>query len=502
MLNDSLQINYEAPGPVSQAFLQSPAFMRGIRGPFGSGKSTLCCVDLLDLSLRQRKGPDGVRRSRWAIVRQTYPELKTTTIKTWHAIVPPNVGHWQGEGPPTHTLESDDLHAEFMFLALDSPADVKKLLSMDLTGAWINEAREIPKEVIDGLTARVGRYPPKSMGGPSWFGLLMDTNPPDTDHWWYVLAERDGTTEYGRQLLDSTAKAEAALRAEGFLREGQPLYEFFSQPSGLAPNAENRDNLPGGYYPRLMAGKTEDWIKVYVHGEYGFLTDGKPVHPQYVDSVHCAEKEIEPTPGLPCVVGMDFGLTPAAAFTQRQTNGRWLAFDEVVLQDASAEDLAPQVHATIARYKDAQLTYTFRGDPAGDKRADTDAQTVYQILRAAKINAFAASTNDPVLRRAAVDRPLQRLISGKPGLIVSPRCKWLRKGLAGGFCYRRIASGNGQRYQLVPDKNAFSHIVEALEYALLDAGEKASVPPASALPAHGVIVQRGAAFDAFRPFGK
>ena len=92
---DKLRITYEPPGPVSQAFIESRAFLRGIMGPFGSGKSTLCCVTILDLALKQAPGPDGVRRSRWAIVRQTYPELKTTTIKTWHDIVPPNIGQWR-----------------------------------------------------------------------------------------------------------------------------------------------------------------------------------------------------------------------------------------------------------------------------------------------------------------------------------------------------------------------------------------------------------------------
>lgn len=474
VLEDSLRINYQPPGPVSQAFLESTAFMRGIRGPFGSGKSTLCVVDILDLALRQRPDATGKRRTRWGIVRQTYPELKTTTIKTWHEIVPPNMGRWVSEGPPTHYLQSDDIDIEVMFLALDSPADVKKLLSMELTGAWLNEAREIPKAVVDGVTGRVGRFPPRKDGGASWFGVLMDTNPPDTDHWWYTLAEGDDSTESGRQLIESMRNAENALIDEGLLRKGQKLYEFFSQPSGLSEHAENKDNLPPGYYPRLMAGKTEDWIKVYVRGEYGFLSDGKPVHPHYVESVHCWKEELEPVSGLPVIVGLDFGLTPAAAFTQRLANGRWIGFDEVVFEDGDAMDMARALKEKIARY--GKLSYVFKGDPAGDKRADTDKRTVYDVLRVEGINAFPASTNDPVLRRAAVDRPLTRMIQGKPGLIISPRCKVLRKGLAGGYCYRRVQSSGSDRYHLEPDKNRFSHVVEALEYALMEGGEKASIP--------------------------
>ena len=42
----------------------------------------------------------------------------------------------------------NDLDLEVIFLALDRPEDVKKLLSLELTGIWINEAREIPKVLL------------------------------------------------------------------------------------------------------------------------------------------------------------------------------------------------------------------------------------------------------------------------------------------------------------------------------------------------------------------
>jgi hypothetical protein len=120
------------------------------------------------------------------------------------------------------------------------PQDVRKVLSLELTGAYVNEAREIPKEVIDGLQGRVGRYPSKAQGGPSWFGILMDTNP-----WAW------GT--WGHQLFSIDCP-------EGFA--------LFEQPSGLAANAENVENLPEGYYSRLTHGKDEAWVDEYINGLY------------------------------------------------------------------------------------------------------------------------------------------------------------------------------------------------------------------------------------------
>ena len=40
---------------------------------------------------------------------------------------------------------------EVLFRALDKPQDIKKLLSLELTGGFLNECREIPKQVLDML---------------------------------------------------------------------------------------------------------------------------------------------------------------------------------------------------------------------------------------------------------------------------------------------------------------------------------------------------------------
>lgn len=442
-ITEQLTINYEPPGPVARKFLESSAFVRGIRGPFGSGKSTVCCVDILDHAMRQLPGPDGKRRSRWAVIRNTFPELKTTTIKTWHEIMPPTVGRWVDQGPPTHHLSFGDVECEVMFIALDTPSDVKKLLSMDLTGAWINEAREIPKAVLDGVTARVGRYPPRGKGGASWFGVIMDTNPPDTDHWWFRLAEES--------------------KPEG--------YAFFSQPSGLSDGGENVQNLPDQYYRRMMAGKSEDWIKIYVYGEYGFVQDGRPVFPEYRDSIHC--KEFELNPRYPLYVGIDFGLTPAAAIGQRLPMGQWRWRYEVVTEHMGARRFGELLKAFLAeKFSGSQWTIAgITGDPAGTAEAQSDETTPFQMLAAVGVAAKPAETNDPTIRRESIAVPLGRLIDGEPGLIIHPDMRVCRKGMAGAYRYKRVQITGEERYRDVPDKNMHSHVCEAMEYGAMGGGE-------------------------------
>lgn len=434
------------PSPTLDDFHASNAFVRGIKGPIGSGKSVGCCWEIYTRALEQLPGPDGVRRSRWVVTRNTYGELQTTTLQTWLDWFPEeHVGNVVHGAPITQTCrfvheDGSRVELEMWFLALDRPEHVKKLLSLEITGAWMNEAREQPKAILDALTGRVGRYPSKRDGGATWHGVILDTNPPDTDHWWYKLAE-EGTPE-------------------GFV--------FFSQPPGDSPQAENVANLPAGYYDRLKAGKTEEWIRVYVRGVYGFVLDGKAVFPEFNDAIHVGP--VQYNPALPVFVGIDFGLTPAAVLGQRDMLGRWWIFDELVSQDMGAKRFGELLHdKLVGEYSIANATIT--GDPSGDSRAQSDETTPFEMLKVSGVLAKPAPTNDSVVRREALAAPMSRLVDGKPGIIIDPRCRTFRKALAGGYCYKRVAVSGTERFHDAPDKNHFSHVAEAGEYMVLGAGE-------------------------------
>ena len=178
------QLKYKPEGPTLKKYL-----FRGIRGPVGSGKSVACCIEGCRRALQQQKNQNGIRKSRWAVIRNTNPQLKTTTIKTWLDWFPEQEwGHFRWSVPYTHYIKKGEIDCEVIFLALDRPEDVKKLLSLELTGVWINEAREIPKSIIDACTMRVGRFPSMREGGASWYGVFCDTNAPEEDHWWPIMA--------------------------------------------------------------------------------------------------------------------------------------------------------------------------------------------------------------------------------------------------------------------------------------------------------------------------
>ena len=263
---------YKPDGDVLKQFMKDDTFFRGIRGPVGSGKSVGCCVEVFRRALQQEKNSEGIRRSRWAIIRNTNPQLKTTTIKTWLDWFPEDQwGKFRWEVPYTHHIKQGDLDLEVIFLALDRPEDVKKLLSLELTGIWINEARELPKSIIDACTMRVGRFPSMRDGGPTWTGVIADTNAPEEDHWWPIMSGEVPVPDH-----ISADEAKMLVAPDNWV--------FYTQPPGMTeekdesgsvkeylPNnkAENRNNMMKSYYPNLIQGKTKSWIDVYVMNKLG-----------------------------------------------------------------------------------------------------------------------------------------------------------------------------------------------------------------------------------------
>ncbi len=86
----------------------------------------------------------------------------------------------------------------------------------------------------------------------------------------------------------------------------------------------------------------------------------------------------------------------------------------------------------------------------------------FDYLRKLGLRAQPTHSNDFKVRREGAAAPMQRLIDGKPGLIVDRTCKMLRKSLAGGYHFKRVSVGAGQeRFRDAPNKNEHSHVGDA-----------------------------------------
>lgn len=492
-----MDLNYKPPGKVAKAFMKDGSFVRGIRGPVGSGKSVTCCMEIMRKAIEQKPNDQKVRRSRWAVIRNTNPQLKTTTIKTWRDWFSDELGRFIWSPPYTHNIcfslaDNTTVELEVIFLALDKSEDVKKLLSLELTGVWINEAREISKSIVDACTMRVGRFPSMRDGGPSWFGVIMDTNAPDESHWWGIVSGEVPVPEYLTQ-------------EEKLLMVKPDDWNFFTQAGAMIEDkddqgnlkgysanmeSENRENLQATYYDKIILGKSPSWVKVYVLNQYQAIMDGKSVYPTFRKDTHVSKEPLEPDDNSDVIVGLDFGRTPSAIFCQNVHGSRWIVFHEVIGKDMGATRFAEYIKKEISRNNWDKQTFKFIGDPAGNQMAQTSEHTPFMIMRACGISAYPAPTNDIAVRIEAVEGVINRMSEGYPSLLISPTCTNLISGFEGGYQYKRIYYLGNEKYEDKPEKNRFSHIHDALQYAFLGGGEGRKVVIGGQSQKPPTIVQR------------
>ena len=436
--------------PTLQRFADCDARVRGIMGPVGSGKSSACCWEVFRRAMGQAPGRDGVRRTRFAVVRNTDKELLDTTIKTWFEWFPSGIaGTWHSTNR-TFWLRVKDTSgklvavSEVMFRAMDIPKQVRDLLSLELTGAWINEAREIEEEIYRGLLnkGRLGRYPSQRDGGATWSGLWMDTNPPDDLSWWYRVFEEEE--------LDN------------------PEFVLFRQPSGRSDAAENRSNLPADYYEQLLSGSTDQYVRVYVDAEYGTVEEGKPIYAgQWSDKLHVSPVGLWPMKRRAIAIGFDFGLAPSAVIAQITPRGQLRILDEVVGTDMGVRQLVRAGLKPLlgSKYKGLEIERVI-GDPSGATKDPSDSEnSPFKVLEEEGFDVEAAPSNDPRVRWEWVRYWLTQLRDGHPALLLDPGCRQLRRGFNGRYKFRRLqVSGPDKRYSDKADKNETSHPHDALQY--------------------------------------
>lgn len=512
-------INYMA-SPTGARFHASNKIVRGFLGPVGNGKSVTCINELHKMAVLQHPNSSGIRKTKWVIVRNTSEQLESTTFQTFIQWLPPEVCATTTRplrGLLSYPLpDGTKVEAKFIFLAMDRPDDVNKVLSMEVTGGFMNEARELPYAVVKALRERMGRYPsqidgyedvydsngtltydaPKQLDADGNLqyhddgtvkykpctrkSLLMDTNPPEDDHWWYQLAE-DGCLR-----TNKTAEAKRAVsQVFGFFRGIAPFVkrgdEYIDNPE-----AENIKYLPEGfkYYRDMLAGNSADHINVMVMGNYGTIKDGKPVYPQYNDRLHCPEKPLGVIEGLSIGLGWDGGLTPSCIIGQMTERGQLRVVAELTSEDMGVRQFARDVVKPFLQRNFYGIDIAFSYiDPAGKGRGEAEAKSAMGILNDDYVDdnidgdiiqpldmgfeTEPAPTNDPTKRIDAVNSFIIKLVDGEPGYLVSRKCPMLRKGKIGGYQYKRVQVSGEAKFKDKPDKNKYSHPADAEQYMAL-----------------------------------
>jgi hypothetical protein len=449
-------IEYVAP-PTIERFMLSDAFVRFILGPVGSGKTTGVMFEVFRRCCEQAPGPDGIRRTRWVIVRNTLSQMKQTILK--------DVETWFGRFAYFKASENviqiriDDVWSDWYLIPLDDPANQQRLLSLQLTGAWINEFIEIDTELVPAIAGRCGRYPSAAQGGASWFGIVGDSNMPNAGSRWHEQLDID-------------------------VPEG---WEVFVQPGGLAPGAENLNYLTqsaatlklpfdhperldaGRQYYRRLADQSPGWVKRYVHAQYGDDPDGTAVFRESFNrDFHVSRERIVPSQGLPLIIGQDFGRSPCALICQESHRGQLLVLEEVVAENMGLalhveQGLVPALNRE-EQYRGKRVVVV--GDPAGVAANALTEESCFDFLQRMGFDAYPAPTNDVEPRLQAVEALLSRNVGGKPRILIDgTRCPRLVQALHTKYLYARRKDGETRSYP--EKKHPWSDLADALQYVAL-----------------------------------
>lgn len=479
-------------------FHKSKAYITGLRGPAGSGKTYAAVWKMFLDSMNQEPNAAGERNVRWLVCRNTYPLLLSATIPTVRnaldALTKSPYGRITMSPPPGGKIniplpDGTTLNIEMFFRSFDSEDSASNALGVEFTYVLIDEISEFGEQLVLDILRRCGRYPSGAAGTPTHFGLLYALNGPSETHWLnsWEMGERD-------QLF---AELNEKIPHDKF-------FEPFTQPPGLIappdwaerpivagewspnPAAENIENLQGGYgYYYAQLTSTPDKIRAYVLGEYSPLVHGTRVIPAFNRKAHVFKADEVTYPArTKFYLSFDFGRTPVCLIACRMSNGRVLVVDECMGEDMAintlwVEEVAPTLGDLCTSFEVEEAT----ADPAGSAKTQAVETSPYEVLWGHGVPVEVPPCgNDIAPRLEACHIALSTLASdGKPLVMVSDACVMLIEALSKTYVYdtgrKSIQQSNPKPTK--SHENWVSDLADAFQYlcsAFVVRGGKPKIP--------------------------
>lgn len=476
----SRAITYDAPPTVAR-FMRDEHRIRFLLGPVGSGKTTGVLFEVIRRACEQAPNPiDGVRRTRFAIVRNTLAQIKQTVMRDAQTWLGDAIHHRVADN--VLEFRVGDVFSEWFMIPLETSEDKARLLSMQLTGVWVNEFIEIDPALIGDMRARCGRYPLPEEGGCTWRGVVGDSNMPTRGSPWY-------------EFLETRRQNQVAV---------------FIQPGGLEPNAENLDflnqtpetlRLPVGhperraqgrrYYLEQLENRDSSWVQRYIHAQYGDDPEGAAVFAstfnqkfhvftleRVVNDIEQLRKEtgaeisapkhaLSPVQGSPLIVGQDFGRNPCSVIGQIDPTGAVNVLAELIAENTALEThLLSALLPLLKSERFNGLPVVVVGDPSGVAAGVTTEASCFDVLARHGLPATPAPTNVLDVRLRAVERLLMQNVMGRPMLrIDGDNCPKLVAALNGFYRFKRKRDGTAN---LAPEKtHPWSDVADAFQYLCL-----------------------------------
>jgi hypothetical protein len=415
------------PNPVQRNFIESRSKADLFSSRMGEGKSTAIAWACL---YHTRHNPGAC----WAIIRDTFENLVSTTQKTFFQWFPPGVFGDYNASKKTFTWYDGIAKGDVIFLGMDAADDSSKLMSRELAGFAIDEpAPAVGSAGVDEMifSMAMSRLRQQHM---NWYGAKLAENNPDEAHWSYRLFVQPGT-------------------------EGYSIW----QPS----MPENLHHLPIRYYEEMRNtfASRPDLVRRFVDGEFGFQQVGKTVTPQWSDKLHLA-LGLAPIARQDIYMMWDFGHNPTCLVAQRSPLGYLNFLDAYCGEEEGIEELIEHWAKPlwVDRYRPLGCPIRMHiGDPAGQQKEQTSySRSAVRALRQALPAPWKSGPVKPIDRIPSLQALLTRNIKGK-GLIQVDReragCLW--HALRGGWHYHIARTG---LVSGVAVKDKHSHPGDAASY--------------------------------------
>lgn len=492
-------------GRKMDAMIASRAFIVGGMGPVGSGKTIGLSTKFQRHAALQKGRINSagqlVRKARYAMIRDTYPNLDRNTIPSWNKVVPRHVGQFVNSAPRIHRFSFvlrrdghildtgakpiDIATVEMEFRAIGNQTVEDALRGLEVTAALVNEADRTHPDILTFLAGRVGRYndlDPELVVDPF---IALDLNGCDDENWTHkVLVE---------QKLDDDV-----LRAVQAMSAGRPLIEYFEQPPAILegdeypggwmvnPDAENVENLPPGYYERQYAFAkmrgNQTYIDRMLRSKFTPPRSGRSVFPEYVEEIHAGD--FAAVTDIPLLIFADQGLLGAVLICQL-VKGQLRVLDEISAVFETEDDEIEVVQMggeTLGRQVRDLLNARYAGftigdavcDPAGAAGEDainfSSWRKEFQKGLGHKVRKARVPRNALAPRLQAVRNRLNRTIGPQRALVVHKRCEMTRRAFRTKYYYQRVGKGTGDGYYAdVPKKvQGYSDLMDALQYGCFE----------------------------------
>lgn len=400
-------------------------------GAFGSGKTLSLVQQFADMAA-------SYPGTRYLVVRKRYTDLRDTTLVTFQESVDPRLYSYnKSEHEATFVNGS-----KILFRGLDK---MRKVGSLEVACVGIDEAYELTYDEFKMLKARARQKgaPPEIAGK-----IIMSSNPCD---------------------IGKNINSEAWLYVY-FVEEPKAAPEKYKGRFYVKANSLENPYLPKDYVPNLMRDYPPSWVRRFIYGEWGTVPKGDPVFNNFQRDFRGGpwhvDKSLVPIKGVPIIRGWDFGWHhPATVWCQLDPDGRVLVHDVMMGTNEYLRQYAPRVmaHSESALFAGHIFAPEDFADHAGHQQKDSAEKTSVQILEDEFKLRISTKPAHVSAGLEMIQKSMNLVIKGAPGVVFHPRCEVLIGGAEGGYCRIRATDGNSQTIQ--PYKDGFyEHPWDALRY--------------------------------------